>query len=212
MADRYQEEWDEIWARKSIAARTIDFGRIIYNWFFRRVLSKYLNPKSTMLEVGCGTSTLSLSLAPAIHSLVGVDISGEALARSQKEVQQKKVSNAKFVFGDCRNLSSSQAFDFVWSQGLLEHFPDPEAIAREHYKVLSKGGVALMSVPYRYSYHNVWYKLTRPKILRRFWPWTEQRFFTKKELLKIGKNITPRARVLFLHPVPLGIVMLELTK
>ena len=122
------------------------------------------------------------------------------------------VKNARFEGGDCLDLAYENAFDVVWSQGLMEHFDDPEAVAREHYKAVKKGGIALLSVPYRYSYHALWYLATRPRFLRPLWPWTDQRFYTAQDLLRIGRTITPRARVHFLQPFPLGLAILELPK
>jgi SAM-dependent methyltransferase len=205
-------EWQEIWERRGAVDTIIDLGRSVYNWFFQTILRRYLNPDSTMLELGCGRASLSLSLAPHIKRLVGVDISDSAVRQAIASAKRKHIENATFALGDCTKLNLSETFNFVWSQGLLEHFDDPVLVAREHYKALAPGGVALLSVPYTYSYHTVWYGLTRPRILRRFWPWTEQRFFTRPELLAVGKAVTREARVFMLHPLPLGIVFLELRK
>lgn len=205
-------EWQEIWERQGGLDRFIDWGRTVYNHFFRRVLRRYLTPRSTVLEMGCGRASLSLSLAPEIQKLVGVDISTVAVEQATSFARAHHIQNATFMIDDCTNLALPEKFDFVWSQGLLEHFEDPVIVAREHYRALAPGGVALLSMPYRYSYHTLWYKLTRPKMLRRFWPWTEQQFFTRKELYAIGRAVTPHTRVFFLHPLPLGLVFLELSR
>ncbi len=206
------EEWQEIWERKGLGDTIIDWGRTAYNYFFRRILRRYLTPSSSMLELGCGRASLSLSLCPEIKKLVGIDISDAAVEQATAFASNHHIGNAKFILDDCTKLSTTEKFDFVWSQGLLEHFEDPIIVAQEHYRALKPGGVALMSVPYQYSYHTLWYKLTRPKILRRFWPWTEQRFYDRAQLLAIGKAVTPNARVFLLQPFPLGIIFLELHK
>lgn len=203
-------QWQEIWKRQGLLDSIIDAGRIIYNVFFRRILRRYLTPTSTMLELGCGRASLSLSLAPEVAELVGIDISDVAVNHATLYTKQRGITNAFFSLDDCTNLSLTEQFDFVWSQGLLEHFDDPAVVIREHYRALKPGGVALLSVPYRYSYHHVWYLITRPKMLRRFWPWTEQQFFNKKMLLAAGETVTPHARTFFLQPFPLGIIFLEL--
>lgn len=205
-------EWQEIWKRHGLLDRIIDAGRSVYSLFFRRVLWRYLTPDSKMLELGCGRASLSLSLCPKIQKLVGVDISDVAVQQASGSARAQGITNATFSIDDCTRLSLPEKFDFVWSQGLLEHFEDPVVVAREHYRALAPGGAALVSIPYKYSYHAVWYTLTRPKLLRRFWPWTEQRFYDRKELLKIGKAATPNARVFLLQPLPLGILFLELRK
>lgn len=203
-------EWQEIWLRRGALDRIIDAGRSVYNIFFKRVLRRYLAPSSRMLELGCGRASLSLSLCPEIANLTGVDISDVAVRQATESAARLGAHNARFIIDDCTKLALPDHYDFVWSQGLLEHFEDPLVVAQEHYRMLAPGGTALLSMPYRYSYHRVWYALTRPKLLRRFWPWTEQRFFTKRELLAVGKAVTPSARVFLLQPLPLGLVFLEM--
>jgi SAM-dependent methyltransferase len=204
--------WDKIWERRSAFADVINGGRDIYSVFFRRFLYRYIGPDTSFLELGCGTSTLALSLAPRMKELVGLDISPAALELSRGHAQRLGVTNARFVEGDCMNVPFSDQFDVVWSQGLMEHFDDPARVASEHLKAAKKGGVALISVPYRYSYFRLWYALTRPNILRPLWPWTEQTFFSKKQVLAVGRQVDPNATAHILQPFFLGIVILELRK
>jgi 2-polyprenyl-3-methyl-5-hydroxy-6-metoxy-1,4-benzoquinol methylase len=207
-----KEEWQSIWRRRGWLTGIVNTGRKVYNWFFRRYLRKFISENTRLLEVGCGTATLTLSLAREIKGLVGVDIAEASVELSIKNAKELGVTNSRFELGDCLNLSYQDEFDVVWSQGLMEHFERPEEVAREHYKTTRPGGIALISVPYRYSYHAVWYILTRPKFLRPLWPWTEQLFLNKKQLLAIGQTLTPKARVHLLQPFPLGIIILELPK
>ncbi len=207
-----KDAWQNIWERRGAMTTLIDWGRETYNRFFRRYLRRYLTPDTRLLELGCGTATLTLSLAPEIRELVGQDITEAAVALSQGRAEALGVRNARFELGDCLALPYENEFDIVWSQGLMEHFERPEDVAAQHFKAVKPGGVALISVPYRYSYHFVWYLLTRPRLLRPLWPWTEQLFMNKKRLLSIGRTLTPNARVHFLQPFPLGIAILELPK
>ena len=190
----------------------IDAGRTVYNFFFRRIHRRYIHKNTKMLELGCGRASLSLSECPEIQSLVGLDISDAAAQQASDYAAAHGITNARFIVDDCTKLRTKEKFDFVWSQGLIEHFDNPTEVARQHYHALAPGGVALISVPYKYSYHLLWYTCTRPALLRRFWPWTEQRFFDHSELLEVGKAITPNARVFLLQPFPLGIIFLEMRK
>lgn len=204
------EQWQAIWERRGALDALIDWGRTVYNYFFRRIHRRYVNKNTRMLEIGCGRASLSLSLCPEIKNLSGIDISDVAVKQATDDAARNGIKNARFAVGDCTKLDIGESFDFVWSQGLLEHFEDPVVVVREHYRVLKPGGTALLSVPYRYSYHTLWYMLTRPTLLRRFWPWTEQRFFNATQLVAVGKQVTPHARTFFLQPFPLGIIFLEL--
>ena len=192
----------------------VNTGRNVYNWFLRRLLRRYLSSRAVMLELGCGTSTLSIALSSYAKKIVGLDNSLAALKLSKKNAESAQANNMEFVLGDCRRVPYDDKFDLVWSNGLLEHFDDPLEVARQHFKAVRSGGVALMGVPYYYSYHNLWYVVTRPRVLRIFWLWPgiEQVFFTRAQLEEIGAKITPRSRVFFLKPFILGIVFLELKK
>ncbi len=209
-----EKEWDSVWRNKNISTQIVNFGRNIYKYFFQRILKKYLSPEAEMLELGCGTSALSILMASQARKIVGLDTSEISLSISRENARLARVKNMEFILGDCKNVQFENQFDFVWSNGLLEHFENPELIAREHFKAVKPGGRVLIAVPYFYSYHNLWYTLSRPKLLRRLWLWGDvsQIFFTKKMLRDIGKKITPNHRVFFLHPLVLGMVLLELRK
>lgn len=207
-------DWQGIWARRGLIDSIIDAGRSTYNFFLKRILQRYLTPDSTILELGCGRASLTLSLCPEIRELAGIDISDVAVAQAAEYAKEHGIPNARFAVDDVTRLRVTEKFDLVWSQGLIEHFQDPTAVARAHFDALAPGGTALISVPYTYSYHAVWYYGTRPKLTRRFWPWVgvEQRFFNHKQLMEVGKAITLHSKVFLLQPFPLGLIFLEMKK
>ena len=207
-----KDEWQNIWTRRGWLTLIVNIGRNTYNWFFRRYLRKFISKDTRFLEIGCGTATLTLSLAGEMKELVGIDITESAIELSSKHARDLGVKNSKFELGDCLNLPYRDEFDVVWSQGLMEHFEHPEVVAAEHYKATKPGGITLISVPYKYSYHILWYILTRPKFLQFLWPWTDILYLDKKQLMAIGKALTPMARTRFLQPFLLGIIILELPK
>jgi SAM-dependent methyltransferase len=211
-SDIYEHEWDTVWSREGVLTSVVNAGRKIYNSFWLRHIQVYLRPDTRMLEVGSGTASLMLSVASRIREGIGLDISDEALRLGTELAQKNGVTNVFFKKGDCMNVPYENEFDFVWSQGLVEHFDHSVDIAREHLKATKPGGTVLISVPHSLSYFRVWYFLTRPRMLQRFWPWTEQKFFSKKELLALGQKITPRSRVFLIKPFFLGIVFLEMKK
>jgi len=184
------EEWDKVWSSGSLFNKFLNKARYYFSIkLFEKVFKEYVNKKSDLLEVGCGSSTTSLFLSPKICSFTGVDISEEALSLSRKNAKRLNVKNARFIKGDCFKLPfKDNQFDIVWSQGLIEHFDNDQGILKEKIRVCKKGGIIITSVPAYWSYHKVWYILTRPKFLRRFWPWTDQTFYTKKRLNSLIKH------------------------
>lgn len=190
---KYEKDWDGVWKKnQSPLHKFVNLGRSYYNKYFFRVMNKQLQKDTEFCELGCGTSAFLKDVAPKVKSVIGVDISDEALALSRKACQN--IKNANFVKDDCTKLKiASNSFDLVWSQGLIEHFNNPEILVKQHIKICKKGGCVMISVPYKYSYIYPWYIITRPKIFRRLWPWTDQDFYTPKKwkqvMSKAGKDI-----------------------
>ena len=212
-----KKEWDEVWSRKGFMAGAVHFGRNFYNIFFRRLLSKYVNKDTEMIELGCGTASLGFLISDKIWSYHGIDISPVIVDAAQKraDIEKKPMT---FKLGDCRNLGPEykDKFDFSWSQGLIEHFDDSFRVVKNHVDAVKTGGTILISVPYKYSFHKLWYIFTRVPKLRKFWPWTEQKFFSHSELAELGRRSGYPYKVFLLPPWPvsllLGIILLEINK
>lgn len=208
---KWEGVWDHIW-QTGASGRIISAGREMYNMLLRRLLLRYLTPQSRLLELGCGTATLTLSLTPLLNDLVGLDISGEGLAIARRYQKKWGIRNASFVKADCRDVPFERQFDVVWSAGLIEHFFQQDIdIVRQHLKALKPGGVAIMSVPYAYSLHSFHYLLTRPRLTRRFWPWSQernfQRFYSHRDLNDLGRRLDLPYKAYLLPPAPLGLLL-----
>lgn len=197
--NNYEEEWDNVWSANNWLSKLVEKGRNHYNIFFMNLFKVKNSQQKNILEIGCGTSSLLLKLAKDFKEVVGLDISDEALKISNLNALKMGVRNSRFVKGDCFNLPfKDNSFDFVWSQGLIEHFDDPKKIVLEHYRVCKKNGVVLISTPAKYSYQFLWYKLTRPVLLRRFWPWTDQTFYTRDKYHNIMQGISNKYQIFYL--------------
>jgi ubiquinone/menaquinone biosynthesis C-methylase UbiE len=182
-----EKQWNDVWKSKSLLSRLVDFGRKTYNFKFISILKDDIKVDS-FCELGCGSSSLLAQISQSAKKVVGIDYSDQALAISQKLFDKKNIKNVEFVMDNCLDLKIEEKFDTVWSQGLIEHFDDPAKIIKEHLKITKQGGTTAISVPCKYSYMHLWYVLTRPKLLRSLWPWTEQIFFSKKSLRKSLKK------------------------
>ncbi|MFC1648944.1 class I SAM-dependent methyltransferase [Nanoarchaeota archaeon] len=186
-----KEDWDEIWEDKRLVNRLVNHGRKIYNERWFSLLKPYIDVND-FAEIGCGSSSLLIRVAEHAKNVVGIDYSDEALKVSRKKFKKLGIKNTTFINDNALNFKTKKKFDTVWSQGLIEHFDKPGKVIKEHIKITKKGGTTIISGPYKYSYHNVWYKSTRPKPLRKFWPWTEQQFLSKKLLAAEMKKHCPK--------------------
>lgn len=134
-----QQTWDDIWK---------NFKGL--NWFGRRFkreeeleLNKifdFLNiPKSARtIDIGCGTGfVLNLLRKKGYKNSIGIDNSQNALFLCQKLFNLVKDKDVFLM--DCKRLDfPNKHFDLVFSEGLLEHFKNATAIAKQMCRVSKK--------------------------------------------------------------------------
>ena len=214
--DSSQKAWEHSWQKQaSGATRIIDVGRRVYNHFLFLFLEKYIGSEVEFLEFGCGTASLGLRLAPRLKSYTGWDIAANALKEAEDNFRKSGLNNFRFEMKDVTDFKSEKKFDVVWSQGLAEHFQEPHKLINAHLQACKEGGRVLVSVPARNSYHHLWYLLTRPKQLRRFWPWPDEIFISKKmfgQYMAILEEKYRRYHVTFVRPRILGLSVLVIEK
>lgn len=220
VARRDESIWDGVW--QTAAARPfITSLREYYSSRLKRLITPHATADSRVLELGCGTATLLLSLASHVREVVGLDISSQALKIAQGHQARLGATNATFFKVDCQDVPYKDEFDVVYSAGLIEHFFEHDIdIAAQHLKAAKPGGRVIMSVPYTYTLHGLHYLFTRPRLTRRLWPWSQERYFQKfysrASLQNVGKKVGLPFKVYFLRPAPvgliLGILVLEIQK
>lgn len=217
---KWEKIWDGVWLAGG-SSTFVTTGRNVYNRLLHAVFQPHLRASTELLELGCGTATLTLSFAPRIKRLVGIDISEAGLEIARRHQAALGITNASFSKADARNLPFTAEFDLVWSAGLIEHFFDHDIdIVQQHLRTTKPGGTVLLSVPYAYSLHRLHYLLTRPKLLRRFWPWSAERHFQKfyshRSLRAVAAKTGYPFRVFLLPPawfgMLLGVIVLEIKK
>jgi dolichol-phosphate mannosyltransferase len=215
--DSGKESWEKSWKKQSSSFNVISIGRKVYNYFLYRFLKKYLQKDINFLEFGCGTASLGLALSKEIRSYTGYDIADNALEEARKIFKGNNVKNYHFKNQNILNLANDEKCDIVWSQGLIEHF-DLEmipALIDAHLRMCKKDGYAIISVPAKYSYHHLWHFLTRPGMLRRFWPWPDQNFISKKNFVESMEKLSTRYnsyKVTHIKPFVLGLTILVIRK
>jgi SAM-dependent methyltransferase len=106
-----------------------------------RLRSWIPSPSKNVLDLGCGTGSLSLLLAEQGHRPVGVDLSPLMV-----EQARRKLSEAGFAFtvmtGDAGDppAEAGSAFDAILVRHLLWTLPDPVGALRRWTGLLRPGG------------------------------------------------------------------------
>jgi SAM-dependent methyltransferase len=91
-----------------------------------------LQPR-VIADVGCGTGTALIALAPSIELGIGLDVSYEMLKVAKRSAAGGAAENLKFVFGSFHDLASDHQFwptgtrpDLITQSYALHHLPRDE--------------------------------------------------------------------------------------
>ena len=118
----------------------------LHRYFLARALCRGLD----VLDVASGEGYGSALVAQVARSVVGVELSGQAVAHAS---QAYAASNLRYQQGDARSLPLEDAsVDAVVSFETLEHFFEHERFIAEVRRVLRPGGRLILSSPERDAY------------------------------------------------------------
>jgi ubiquinone/menaquinone biosynthesis C-methylase UbiE len=107
-----------------------------------------LRPTDTVLELGCGTGTTALKLAPSVGSLVATDISGGMIAIARKKAAAAACANVTFEQASPDTASYADgAFDAVLAFNLLHLARDLPATLAAVRRLLAPGGLFISKTP-----------------------------------------------------------------
>jgi ubiquinone/menaquinone biosynthesis C-methylase UbiE len=108
----------------------------------------YLRAADAVLEVGCGTGTTALRLAPCVASLVATDVSGEMIAIAREKAAAQGCVNA--VFETARADAPDRpdgSFDVVLAFNVLHLVAARDAVLRNIHRLLKPGGLFISKTP-----------------------------------------------------------------
>jgi SAM-dependent methyltransferase len=101
-----------------------------------------------VLELGCGTGTTALKLAPIVARYAGTDISAEMIAIASEKVRAEGRSNIEFsVAGSDSSSWPSGPFDAVLAFNLLHLVLERRPYLEQVYAALKPGGLFISKTP-----------------------------------------------------------------
>lgn len=114
-----------------------------------------------ILEVGCSLGFDLVRYAQGGADAVGIDLSPVAIELSQKYINNEK-SNARVQIMNGEKLEfPDESFDYVFAHGVVQYTMNDEKMIKEIYRVLKKGGRALIQSYNRRSWLMTLSQITR---------------------------------------------------
>src|SRR5216117_1937276 len=114
---------------------------------FAQLLDRAIPGDARIAEVGCGTGQMSLYLARADRTIIAADLSRSSLLIGAGAAQRFGISHVHFIETDLhRSALKQDAFDVVYSSGVLHHTPNPRAAFAEVARLARRGGIVIVGV------------------------------------------------------------------
>ena len=162
------QDWENFWKKRTTKI-SWSKKRII------KILDKYL--KGMVLDAGCGSGFFSKYFFDKGCKTFALDNSKKALDLTKKLDERIIIKE-----GDVFNIPfKNEYFDVVFSDGLLEHYKNPESILLEFKRVLKPKGKIITFVPNKISY----WLLAKPFIMREIDEYT----FNLNKLIQLHEKI-----------------------
>ena len=96
------------------------------------------NKNQSILDLGCGTGTLTAQLSNLIGTIIGVDSSASKIAKAKEQY-----ANIQFEVFDALTLPFEKQFDVVFSNAVFHWIADHNALLKQVYKVLKPNGLLI---------------------------------------------------------------------
>ncbi|WP_028044058.1 class I SAM-dependent methyltransferase [Candidatus Stoquefichus massiliensis] len=144
--------------RKELSKQAFNQQALTYDHDIKGVHARKLYPHmlqemihiygQDILDLGCGTAELMYQVIreDSSRNIIGLDLSEEML----KIAENKLGNKATFILGDAEHLPfADQSFDIVYCNDSFHHYPHPQFVLSEVYRVLKPGGTLLIGDCYQ---------------------------------------------------------------
>jgi len=167
--DLYQPDGSEITEIQSNFYSKVKFPSYENNFSFADILEKAKKSLwlkkldeeipfgAKVLEAGCGTGQLSISLSRFNRSIHAIDISVGSLIAASSFILRNHIKNVNLYRMNIHKMAfENEIFDIIISNGVIHHMKNPYLAFLDLVKKLKKDGYIIIGLYHRYSrlFHN----------------------------------------------------------
>lgn len=106
------------------------------------VTREYLRPDMEVLEIGCGTGSTAIALAPHVKHIRATDLATKMLEIAEDRAKAAGIDNVTFEALSVDELDiSSASIDAVMAHSILHLLEDKEQVIADVHQMLKPGGV-----------------------------------------------------------------------
>ena len=182
--------YDDLWA---------DIGEKEFKRYRKRlttILPEHFYTEKICLDAGCGQGAISSIISEKAKKLYSIDIGEKALESTKKNILN--TNNVVFKKASLLNIPfEDNSFDFIVSNGVIHHTPNPKRALDELRRVLKPEGELLLGIYGKKGILRHFIELTR--VLLKWIPYKN----LKKTLIRLGFNPLTRYYLLDYIYVPI---------
>jgi arsenite methyltransferase len=107
------------------------------------ITKSLMTPSAVWLDIGCGTGSLALRLAPSCGQVHGLDYSREMIRIANAKLRDQSVANVTFhhgAFDESFTTFGEGTLDGIWAGSLLHLVEDRTAALARIFRLLKPGG------------------------------------------------------------------------
>lgn len=139
-------------SRNNFNKQAIVYDNSIYSMYPRKCYGAVIKEIKALqyrnlLDVGCGTGEILNKIATDKNNYYGLDLSEKMIEIAKSKKNSKNIT---YLVGDSEFLPfDNETFDVIICIESFHHYPNPNAVMKEFYRVLNNGGILLLCDMYR---------------------------------------------------------------